>query len=337
MVSQQSIAQPEKPRITLSIPATINARPSNDSSNEADSEGSTDLSAYVSANTSFSEAFEIDDLPEPCFPDQSLCVTSQDRAECFARPDGSARPSDSGLEQSSWEDCLPSPLTKHVSRGGQSILHSQRISVPGHSLGSADYDVQYKPGATATNLHRKVVLSGLKASCSLSQVLAQVRGGLLIEASLLDTVQIIGTKSVMISFLEERSAIAFVNHVNKRLFKIDDQKVIANLVSTPSWPLSFALKRAIRVHHHTRCLKIEGFPREVLPSTIRSDLEFHPALKLSTIEAMEMDTNHSLGIRFASVMAAQQAFDNLSLQTRYRGCRVAYAVDPCILPLNHVE
>lgn len=202
---------------------------------------------------------------------------------------------------------------------------------------SLSQGVEYKPGVTARDLYRKVVISGLTASCSLCRVLEQVRGGLVVEAVLVNTISITGTKSVAISFFEERSAMAYADYVNDHLCKIDGQEVIASLVLTPSWPLSLALKRAIREQHHTRSLEIQDFPRDISSSMLRSDLEDDSTIKLDSIEHMEMASNGTATLRFCSVRAAQQAFGTLSSRLKYGRCRLRYAVDPCTLPFSHVR
>lgn len=222
-------------------------------------------------------------------------------------------------------------------RNMKTTLCNHHPKAPRPSGGSLSLWVQYKPGLTAQDLYRKVVISGLKPSCSLSWVLEQVHGGLVVEAVLVNTINITGTKSAVILFLEEDSAIKYVEYVNNSLCEIDGNKITASLISTPSWPLSLALKRAIREKHHTRCLEIQDFPRDVSSSALRGDLEIDSAIKLDAIEHMAMASNGIATLRFCSVRAAQKASDYLSSHLKYRGCRLKYAADPCTLPLSQVN
>jgi hypothetical protein len=222
-------------------------------------------------------------------------------------------------------------------RNMKTTLCNNHPKAPRPSGDSLSLWVQYKPGLTTQDLYRKVVISGLKPSCSLSWVLEQVHDGLVVEAVLVNTINITGTKSAVILFLEEDSAIKYVEYVNNSLCEIDGNKITASLISTPSWPLSLALKRAIQEKHHTRCLEIQDFPRDVSSSTLRGDLEIDSAIKLDAIEHMAMASNGIATLRFCSVRAAQKASDYLSSHLKYRGCRLKYAADPCTLPLSQVN
>ena len=197
-----------------------------------------------------------------------------------------------------------------------------------------DCTLRFIPDPSSRNLYRHVVLYGLKPTCSIAQVLEQVRGGLIVDAELVDTVSITGSKSALISFFEEHAAISFQNHVSTHAMIINGKNITAKIVSTPSRPLTLVSKRAIRELHHTRCLEIQKFPQEVSTTTLRRELEIHPDLKYDAIEHMKMDAQGTLMLYFVSVMAAQHAFDNLSHRQKYRCCRIRYAQDPCARPFD---
>jgi hypothetical protein len=273
----------------------------------------------------------------------AICnVTTGENAKCNSETYTSPQAIGSGLKDSFGANPQGSSnfnIGDH-NTGGRNMkttLCNNHPKAPRPSGGSLSLWVQYKPGLTAQDLYRKVVISGLKPSCSLSWVLEQVHGGLVVEAVLVNTINITGTKSAVILFLEEDSAIKYVEYVNNSLCEIDGNKITASLISTPSWPLSLALKRAIREKHHTRCLEIQDFPRDVSSSALRGDLEIDSAIKLDAIEHMAMASNGIATLRFCSVRAAQKASDCLSSHLKYRGCRLKYAADPCTLPLSQVN
>jgi len=270
----------------------------------------------------------------------AICnVTTGENAKCNSETYTSPQAVGSGLKDSFGANPQESSnfnIGDH-NTGGRNMkttLRNDHPKAPRPSGGSLALWVQYKPGLTAQDLYRKVVISGLKPSCKLSWILELVRGGLIVEAILVNTINITGTKSAVISYLKEYSAMAYVEYVNNHLCEIDGKKVTASLVSTPSWPLSLALKRAIQEKHHTRCLEIQDFPRDVSSSTLRGDLMIDSAIKLDAIEHMAIDSNGIATLRFCSVKAAQQASGYLSSHLKYRGCRLKYAADPCTLPLS---
>lgn len=306
------------------------------SSDEADSEGNLDPSAHVSASTSFSDSFT---------EHQKRAIDNATIADNLKRNPEThtlSQTTGSGLEDSIWANPRGSPYVNsgfttdisHHMKMTSCENHPKAPRPPSRFLGLW---VQYKPGATTQNLHRKVVISGLKSSCSLSEILDQVYDGLIVEAILVNTINITGTKSAIISFFEERSAVAYTDYVSNHLCEIEGKKITARLISTPSWPLSLALKQAIRGKNHTRCLEIQNFPRNISSIMLRDDLEIEHATTLDTIEHMEIASNSTARLRFGSVRAAQQASDHLSSHLKYRGCRLGYATDPCTLPFSHVN
>jgi len=272
--------------------------------------------------------------------DEIFNATTKEKPKCILETHKSPQVIGSGLKNSFSANPRGSSNinsvenASDVGRDMKMTLCNNHPKAPRTRGGSLGLWVQYKPGVTARDLYRKVVISGLKPSCSLGSVFEQIRGGLVVEAVLVNTINITGTRSAVISFFEERSALSYVDYVNNHLCEIESKKGIVSLVSTPTWPLSLALKRAIRESHHTRCLEIQDFPRDVSSSMLRRDLEIDSAIKLDTIEHMEMASNGTATLRFCSVRAAQQASGHLSLQFRYRGCRLKYAADPCTLPFS---
>ena len=328
------------------------------SSGKPDSEESSDQSDYASANTSFSECFEGERAPRAknlgC---QMYNVSIQKAADVSPESFKSSKPCFNGLERSvraaDFDDVDPEQsdhaLAKSLVANVGDLWTESRLTGSRDEYGTsernfksprrfarlAEYGVQYDPNPTARNLYRTVVVSGLRSSCTIAQVLEQVRGGLVVEIVLLNTIKITGTKSALISFFEEHSAMAYGEYVKNHVVKLDGQIITTSVVPTPSWPLTLALKRAISERHHTRCLEVHGFPREISPSTLRKNLEVDSAVKSDTLVHMTMKDDDVLKLHFSSVMAAQQAFDNLSLRLKHRHCPINYVKDPCDQPLDN--
>ena len=306
--------------------------------NEADPESSPTSTRYRSANTSSSEIPRTQDMTDS----QRHKRSSDANDEAIEVPAKSPLPARSyccDLDLSTWAN----PVNK------SSIYRKESTAVVGQAVAMkadddhkcaprfadlTDYTLRFIPSPTARNLYRHVILYGLKSTCSIAQVLEQVHGGLVIDVKLLDTVSITGSKSVLISFFEEHAAISFQSYVSTHAVIINGKNVTASMVSTPSRPLHLIFKRAIRELHHTRCLEIQNFPQEVSATTLRRELETHPALKCDAIEHMEMDAQGTLILYFVSIVAAQQACDNLSHRQKYRRCRIRYAQDPCARPFD---
>lgn len=239
----------------------------------------------------------------------------------------------SELRQSIWaknSKCFsPTANTDAVALRSNRVVPSQDRITPCRSEHFQGQSLFYQPSRTARNLRRMVVIESLKPSCLISQVLDQVRGGIVVEAILMNTVPITGFQSALVTFFKEQSAIAFVQYIEIHTVKIEGQPITAKLLPTPTWPMTLTLKRAVREHHHTRCLQVQVFPRTISPSMLRMELEAFSSLKYDSVEHMQLNAEGNLVLRFCSVVAAQRAFDKLSAMLKNRGCRIEYISDPC--------
>jgi len=195
---------------TLPFPTTASAQPFHHSFDEADSEGAWDPNVYVSTNTSFSNSFMEHNAPKSLIVDAISIATIKQQPNCNPEKYKSPRTICSELKNSIWANPWKSSNVNDgddvtgVSRATKTASRNNYPKASHPPSRSLSREVQSKPGATARDLHRKVVVSGLKASCSLCRVLEQVRGGLIVEAILVNTTSITGTKSVVVSFFEER-------------------------------------------------------------------------------------------------------------------------------------
>ena len=291
-------------------------------------EGSSNSSTYASAKSSFSHS-PIDD------------VLGFSERQSASEPSEAPKFAFDGLEKSIW---AKEPEIDHAEVNLGSFSKQFHIDVPNqpHNIWQPCFTqtegqaVCYRPNPTARNLHRTIVLTGLKPSCSISQVLNHVCGGLIVEAVLMNTVSITGANSALISFFEEQSARAFKAYTEAYPITIDHQNIVVYILPTASWPLPLGLKRNIREHRHTRCLKIQDFPSNVSLLNLRQDLELKPFVKYQSIDGMTMDADRTLVIRFCSIFAAQQASTVLMSMLKQYRCRIQFAEDPCARPIDGI-
>ena len=95
--------------------------------------------------------------------------------------------------------------------------------------------------------------------------------------------------------------------------------------------MSFGIRRGIS-NQHSRCLSIQKFPRVIGPQQLEAECGIYKTTRLSSIESMVMTAEGVLEIRFLSIIAAEFAFDYLTLSPKYDRCRISYAKDPCSEP-----
>ena len=194
--------------------------------------------------------------------------------------------------------------------------------------------LSYRPLPHETNTLRSLSLTDLPADISLSILLDKVRGGLIVAARLLDTRKITNSFSALITFVLEESAMAYHEYIRTNPVTIGGKQVQVQLLCTPAWPLSYSLRTAISVHHHTRCLEVFGISRSISPTVLRQDLQVHRTVHFDAIEFMHLRDDGVLELRFSSIEYAGKAWNILSTWKKYRRCVVSFARDPCAMPLE---
>ena len=180
------------------------------------------------------------------------------------------------------------------------------------------------------------MVTNLPFDISLETLLGRIRGGALFWASILDSRTITGTMSAMIVFLRASAATEYAKFCSNHSLVFSGQVAPVTKVLTPTWPISEALQKAISDRGLTRCVKIEGFPPwislEVLKRTLRvTENLAHSSAK---IEHMELDENASLSIRFSSMEAASQAYEDLTSIPLYQNLKMDFSADPCAAALE---
>lgn len=199
------------------------------------------------------------------------------------------------------------------------------------------YYICYTPGPIAQDVYRTVFISGIPSTCSVAKLLNQVRGGMVVDAKLIDVPALLGLKSALITFLHEESARNFEDYFKSRFLRIDEVEIPVSLLPTPTWPLTKRLAHAISAQGCTRCLKVENFPKQVDVHGLCADLEGTSSTAMSNIEDVIFHGNE-VEIRFLSIESAQRAFEVLkSMRYVYGKCKIDHAMDPCERPLKSLK
>lgn len=198
------------------------------------------------------------------------------------------------------------------------------------------YGIHYSPPDSERDVYRTVIVSNLSPDISLGTLLHHVHGGMVVDAKLLDTVNITGKKSALITFLHEHAAMFFEDYAKDSPVVISGVVAHVHVVSTPTWPMRIPLRKAISDHHHTRCLMVYNFPYHISAQKLRNDLTV----------CMEMNTDRFtylkrkdgfLELHFSSVDWAGHAYGMLGSYKAYSGCTACFAQDPCARPLETLE
>ena len=179
--------------------------------------------------------------------------------------------------------------------------------------------------------YRTVIISGLPLDYTMTQILNEVRGGMVLEAKSLDTTTITGSKSVMLTFVKGIAATSLEAHAKRYGFFVSGQQVHVSLVQTPTTPMSKKIHDGIKTSYHTRCLDVRDFPRKITPQALRYDLKPMKTSTFDLIESMSMNAEGVLELRFLSIDAAVNAFYHLTAR-KYSQCQVEYGKDPCTQP-----
>lgn len=162
------------------------------------------------------------------------------------------------------------------------------------------YGIRFNPLDTERDVYRTIIISNISLDIGLGALLNFVRGGPILDAKLLDTVKITGTKSALITFLHEHAAMAFEDHANKNPVMIGGVPAQIKMVSTPTYPMRIPLRRAIFDHHQTRCLEVRNFPGQISAQRLRYDLAICKEMSSDRITHMRKGPD-GISLEFSSV------------------------------------
>lgn len=196
------------------------------------------------------------------------------------------------------------------------------------------HGIRYVPRLYEQDVYRTVAIAGLPLSITMKALLEKVRGGMLVDAKLLDTAKITGSNTALVTFLHERSAMAFEDHAKRHPITVSKIVTRVAVVPTPTWPIPINLRTGIEEYGRTRCFEVHNIPRNISLPTLRQELTASPVMKSDSLECMRLGADRVLGLRFSSIIAAGQSSVLFSKTLRYRGCTVQCIPDPCAQPLE---
>ena len=196
------------------------------------------------------------------------------------------------------------------------------------------HGLQFNPLPGSRNVFRTLVISNLSQSATMTKVLDKVRGGVVVDAKLLDTFSITGGKTALVTFLHEQVAKALQIYFEQHPTAIDTRIAQATVLETPTWPISRVLEKALFNGNTTRCLEVSRYPRQISPRNLRRHLRICSVMTLDRVEYMNLRDDGVLALRFESVACAISAHVILTSHTAFGGCKVHFAPDPCAQPLG---
>ena len=220
----------------------------------------------------------------------------------------------------------------------------QALSINRHNanLGARDiprpdlftYGIRYVPNTHQRDTYRTIIISCLPANLTIARLLEKVRGGMVIDAKLLDTIKLTRSKSALVIFLHEHSAAAYVDHAKSNPIIFDGVAAQVTVVCTPTWPIPPNLQNQIYQQARTRCLEVHNFPSSIRSSAVKTELMDSPVMTSNSLASMQMSKNGVLSLHFASIKAAGAAAAIFERALRYSKCVVKFRLDPCVQPLS---
>ncbi|CAD6444330.1 ac945097-44ba-4252-a9cb-d8cbc9275230 [Sclerotinia trifoliorum] len=189
------------------------------------------------------------------------------------------------------------------------------------------YGVVYVPKADDRDTLRGVHIGGLPKDIGLRDVLARVRGGRIYSSVLLDTMNVSGSNSALITFMNQANAEAKPDQGNYHSSPY------------PYIPLFPAKLKAIFEFNRTRILTIRNFPQHISLRGLESDLAGRNALKANSLLEWYIDEEGTLRMEFVSMDEAVSAFGLLSSSRGYKDFRLVlqFERDSCEGDLEELE
>ncbi|KAF7878919.1 hypothetical protein EAF04_000122 [Stromatinia cepivora] len=209
------------------------------------------------------------------------------------------------------------------------------------------YGVVYVPKEADRDTLRGVHIGGLPKDMELRDVLARVRGGRIYSSVLLDTMNISGSNSALVTFINQADAEAYVEYANAHpiTFGTPDSgdenvaKAIVTHLHTPTFPFSPGKLKAIFEFNRTRILTIRNFPQHISLRGLKSDLAGRNSFKANSLLEWYIDEEGTLRMEFASMDEAGSAFGLLSSSRCYKDFRLVlqFERDNCEGELEELE
>ncbi|KAK6613801.1 hypothetical protein H4I96_00122 [Botrytis cinerea] len=189
------------------------------------------------------------------------------------------------------------------------------------------YGILYVPGYEDHDILRSVHIGGIPEDMDLRDVLARVRGGRIYSAVLLNTMKLTGSKSALVTFINQEDAKAYVEYANAHPITLratdSDAKNVAKAIVT--------------LIHTPHTLSLQENLRRSLSSTVlaSSRNEF----RANSLLEWYIDDEGTLRMEFSSMDEARSAFGLLTKSSGYRefGLFLQFEKDNCEGDLQELE
>ncbi|TGO52721.1 hypothetical protein BCON_0136g00160 [Botryotinia convoluta] len=209
------------------------------------------------------------------------------------------------------------------------------------------YGILYVPGPGDGDFLRGVHIGGIPEDMDLRHVFTRIRGGRIYSAVLLDTMELTGSKSALVTFINQEDAKAYVEYANAhpitlRAADLGGENVAQAIVThihTPTYPFSPAKFKAIFELNRTRILTIPNFPPTISLRTLVYDLRNRNEFRANSLLEWYIEEEGTLRMEFSSMDEAGSAFGLLTRSGGYRdfGLILQFERDNCEGDLQELE
>ncbi|KAH0556946.1 hypothetical protein GP486_005267 [Trichoglossum hirsutum] len=230
-----------------------------------------------------------------------------------------------------------------VSRNAQEA-HSPSTQTYDHSTrprpapSPFEFGVQFEPPPSSQHRYRRTVhIGNLPAGVTLQALMESVRGGMILKATILNTVPFTGSPSALVTFLEPQAAADYAAFAGLYPIRILGSIVVVTLIPTPSFPISYQIGRAVRRYNQTRVLRLDGI--HLSPAAMGRllyDLGVERASRMGLIESIRRVNDLAVDLTFASVDLALRAYFAFLTDEAFHipDARGTFLPDPCAQSLE---
>lgn len=226
-------------------------------------------------------------------------------------------------------------------RGNKIISAGPRFNTFDDRLPSPDffkYGISYKPSESDGNCFRTVHIGNLPRYIHANELLDQIRGGMVVKATINNTTSITGSMSALVIFVSAKSAHEYSEYAKQNPIRFRTHQAEITLVKSHTWPMHEGLRKAIFNLGRTRCLKICKFPVDRISiENVVHDISHGYSYRASAISKIYVDDDATMHIEFASVAAAGSAYGCLTRYRAYKDMVVEFKEDPCDGPVHELR
>ena len=115
------------------------------------------------------------------------------------------------------------------------------------------------------NTCRTVLINDLPSNTKITQVFPLLKGGIIVEATLLETSTIFkkNTRSAMVWFYDSDAAAAYVSWAKKTWLHCDGVALDVQMIKTPTWKITHNLEYDIEAKGCRRAFTVYNLPQPV--------------------------------------------------------------------------